>query len=691
MNSAIILGTQYYRPPFPGARQWREDLLRIRAAGLNTIQLWVTWAWVESAPGVYDFGDYDELLALTHEAGLGVVLSTVAELQPEWIHRLEPGATMIDHLGRPVRSCHRIESNQGLTPGGCTDHLGLWRRMAAFLQATAERYRAHPAVVAWDIWNELRWSIHATGYVCHCPETLAAFRAHLQTKHGDLAGLNRAWQRRYVDWDDVRPGCEPGHPYSEYVAFAEFLQRRATDHLRARAEIFRRAGVRQTILAHGPAPTLDQAGNPEAFQMPACRGNDFAHARELEAYGVSHFPLWGKQDDTEFVVRLNASAAACGGRPLWVSELQAGAANYGQQIAPPVTAAQLTRWLWLSMAAGAKAVLFWNWQDEVFGREATGFGLNGRDGHAGERLAAVTAFARVLREREEIFATYRPAPAEIGVWFDLRNYNLEAAETGCARRTRDSLRGYLRACERLHRGATLIDVSQLERLDALRLLIMPCAPIIAPEARERLLRFVEAGGTLLLEADADAWSTEAFYRAEPAQREFLSALGLASAGRRPESEIPVALPEGGALPLAWFRAPWCEGQPWRVLARDTQGEAMLVERAFGRGRVVACGGFAGLAYAERPEENFESWLASFLPPVGREQGVFVPKEVRMRQGRCAAGQLLFLVNPTSQPMLITLGSATEDIVTGAAVTERFELEAGACRVLLARAPAERTA
>ena len=29
----------------------REDLARVRAAGLNTIQLWVTWAWVEAEPG----------------------------------------------------------------------------------------------------------------------------------------------------------------------------------------------------------------------------------------------------------------------------------------------------------------------------------------------------------------------------------------------------------------------------------------------------------------------------------------------------------------------------------------------------------------------------------------------------------------------------------------------------------------
>lgn len=685
MNAPFLFGTQYYRPPFPERDRWRDDLRRIRAAGLNTIQLWVTWAWVESTPGHYAFEDYDELLDLAQAEGLGAVLSTVAELQPEWIHRLEPGATMIDHLGRPVPSCHRIESNQGLTPGGCTDHAGLWARMENFLRATAEHFRAHPAVVGWDIWNELRWNIHATGFVCHCEATLADFRAHLQKRHGDLDGLNRAWRRRYADWRDVRPGCIPGHPYSEYLAFAEFLQERAHAHLRARAAVFRGAGVTQPIVAHGPAPTFDQPGNPEAFQMPAGRGNDFVHAQALDGYGVSHFPLWGRQDDIEFVVRVNASAAAgAGTRPLWISELQAGAANYGHDVAPAVSGGQLRRWLWLSLAAGARALLFWNWRDEVFGREATGFGLVGRDGCAEERLRAVGEFAQLLRARAELLASYRPAPAEIGVWFDLRNYNLEAAESGRAVRTRDSLRGYLRACERLHRAADLIDAGQIARLEGLRALIMPCAPIVAPEAREQLLAFVERGGTLIIEAETDAWSSEGFYRAEPREREFAAAIGLASAGRRPDSEEPITLPDGATLRVAWFRAPLSGEAPWSVQARDSRGGVLLAERALGRGRIVACGGFVGLAQAERGDEGFERWVESLLPPESGPVLVKAPAGVRVRTGACAGGQLVFLVNSAGVEACVELKVAAEDLETGGRVPARLSLEAGGCRALLVR-------
>ena len=58
----IGFGTQYYRPPFPETRFWRDDLARMRDAGLNTVQLWILWGWVEPEPGTFRFEDYDTLV-----------------------------------------------------------------------------------------------------------------------------------------------------------------------------------------------------------------------------------------------------------------------------------------------------------------------------------------------------------------------------------------------------------------------------------------------------------------------------------------------------------------------------------------------------------------------------------------------------------------------------------------------------
>ena len=175
----MYLGSQYYRPPFPDEKHWEDDFARMRDAGLNTVQLWVVWAWVEADPGEFRFDDYDRLVDLAEDRGLGVILSTIAEIHPYWIHREVPGSELVDHMGRKVVSSNRGEIHFGLTPGGCFDHPGVWERMETYLIQVATRYRGSYALRGWDAWNELRWNVNADGLVCFCPKTLDAFRAWL--------------------------------------------------------------------------------------------------------------------------------------------------------------------------------------------------------------------------------------------------------------------------------------------------------------------------------------------------------------------------------------------------------------------------------------------------------------------------------------------------------------------------------
>jgi beta-galactosidase len=150
------VGSQYYRPPFPNQQYWEEDFRAMAEAGLNTVQLWVLWSRAEAKPGEFRFDDYDRLVALADRNGLSVVLSVVAEVHPLWIHRLIPGSEMINDLGHKVVSTNRKECHFGLSPGACTDHPDVWRRMSVFLRKVVERYREAPSLFGWDAWNESR-------------------------------------------------------------------------------------------------------------------------------------------------------------------------------------------------------------------------------------------------------------------------------------------------------------------------------------------------------------------------------------------------------------------------------------------------------------------------------------------------------------------------------------------------------
>ena len=458
----MILAAQYYRPPFPERRYWKEDLDGMKDAGLNAVQLWVLWSWVEPEPGRFDFSDYDELVEEAGKRGLGVVLSSIAELHPFWIHREIPDAHMIDHMGRAVISTNRGEAHQGLTPGGCTDNPEVLRRMGAFLETVGSRYATAPNLVGWDIWNELRWNVQADGLVCFCPHTLRAFRGWLDAKYGGLDGLNAAWKRRYCDWADVMPGKLPKRPYTEMMAFEKFLQWRAAEQMRFRAEIIKRADPTHIVTGHGAQPSAHMAGDAENHAIN--RGNDWDLVKPLDGVGCSHFPFWFAMSDADFGVRVECTRSAAGDKTVWVSELQGGSARQGFDVRPSVEAKPQQRWVWNGYGRGAKAVIFWCWRDEFFGRESSGYGLAGRDGLAEERIALMKQTGSILREHNALLEAYRPDAAKVGVLFDPNGYNLEWAQDGVAARARDSVTGYLTALEHLQVPYTLVESSHLAAL-----------------------------------------------------------------------------------------------------------------------------------------------------------------------------------------------------------------------------------
>ena len=433
-EETMILGTQYYRPPFPERRYWHDDLAAMVDAGLDTVQLWACWGWIEAGPGKYRFDDYDDLVSMAGSVGLQVVISTVAEIQPFWIPRLLPGSEMVDHFGRAVRSSLRQECNVGLTPGGCFDHPGVRDKLGAFLEEIGRRYRGAEALFAWDCWNETRWAVQADAYVCYCHHTVAAYREWLRGRYGDLEGLGAAWHRRYDSWDDVVPGKSPGRPYTDLVEFEAFLTWRSARHAAFRAGRLRDADGSHLVLAHCGKPAVFSSGSE--FEQAVSRGNDFDLAEVLDGFGCSHFPAWEHYSVTELGSRIEEICSAVGSKPAWVSELQGGGARSGLGVWPAVDPGAQQRWVWGAYGRGIKAVLFWCWRDEVFGRESSGFGLMGSDGQSAGRLELMAQTGRVLKQNDALFDGYRPDPPEVGVLFSQGSYQLDWRRTATRRRKR---------------------------------------------------------------------------------------------------------------------------------------------------------------------------------------------------------------------------------------------------------------
>jgi len=692
----MILAAQYYRAPFPERKYWKKDLDQMKASGLNAIQLWVIWSWVESEPGVFNFSDYDELVEEADKRGLGVIFSTIAELQPLWIHRLIPDAHMIDNFGNRVLSSNRVEAHQGLTPGGCFDHPAVLAGMRLFIQKTVERYAGKKNILGWDCWNELRWNVQSDGLVCFCPYTLEAFRHWLMKKYINLAGLNTAWKRRYCSWEDVFPGKIPQRPYTEMMEFEAFLQWRAAEHVKFRYETIKEADTAHLVLAHASQPSFLMSGDAENHAMN--RGNDFFMASHLDGYGCSHFPFWFKVSDEDFGVRVESTRSAANGGVVWVSELQGGSARQGFAVFPSVHAKPQQRWVWNGYGRGAKAVIFWCWRDEVFGKESSGYGLAGLDGLAEERLAMMRETGTLLAQHDNLLEEYAPDAAKLGVIFEPDSFNLEWAQDSAAIRARNSITGYLSALERIQVPYDVVEQTNLARLNHCRLLIMPWPLVVSEHKAKSILEFVHNGGTLLIEAEADAYTSTGFYRYPGPDRTFANALGIEDSGRRvlvqedfnlewegEQYTLEALVPrKSGNLPnwaeernAGEYFTPLKENHDKfhsRVLARDSAGNILAMVNAVGRGKVIALGTFIGCKYQERPYKEFEKFLLHVCMLSGVQHQMQIESEalIQWRTGVSGGSRLLFVINPgksqdfkvTAPPTLLLQGTQVESLRSG---------------------------
>lgn len=602
----MLLGTQYYRPPFPDSKYWSDDLSRIRDAGLHAVQLWVVWGWVEARPGEFRYDDYDELVRLAEVKGLRVVLSTIAEIHPYWIHRVVPGSEMIDHMGQPVVSSNRCEVHQGLTPGGCFDHPGVWERMTRFLTETVCRYRSCRCLAGWDAWNELRWNVQADGYVCYCPDTLKLYRAWLDQRFGGLEGLNRAWRRRYDCWADVQPGKWHDRPYTEMMSFQHFLTWRANRHGKARYDLMKSLDPDRPVTLHGADPcTLSGGGG---WNRPLDRGNDWFYADRCDGIGTSSFPVWGPHGEEFVPLRVESIASAARGKRVWMSEIQGGRSACGFEMFLPVPAAKQQRWIYHGLARGVETILFWCWRDEVFGRESGGFGLSGSDGLAAERLAALAQTGRWLAEHEALLGRYRPSAPRVGVWFSPQTYYLHAAQEGHAGRCVAAFHGYMKYLLRASIPVTVVEEEHLDVLPALDTLFLPRTLVLDDAVAEAIIRWTDAGGTLVCESECGAFDSTGVYR-YPEDR-FLARWGLREIGRRvPQGETVSLRLDGEEFHLPF--AQW-----WTPLRREGEenSETLLADCPAGRGRVVAVGTYLGEAADSVHTPAFQAFLRHLAGP-----------------------------------------------------------------------------
>ena len=177
-----MLGVCYYPEHWP-EDWWTADARRMRELGIAYVRIGeFAWSRYEPRRAEFGWGWLDRAMNILGDAGLKIVLGTPTATPPKWLMDEFPEIAPTDEQGRPRgfgSRRHYTFSSQAY-----------WRESARIVEALAERYGRHAALVGWQTDNE---------YGCHNTvlswgaEDLNGFRVWLRRNYQSPDRLNEAW------------------------------------------------------------------------------------------------------------------------------------------------------------------------------------------------------------------------------------------------------------------------------------------------------------------------------------------------------------------------------------------------------------------------------------------------------------------------------------------------------------------
>jgi beta-galactosidase len=660
------------------ARLWKDDLLKIKGLGFNTVRTWVEWNVGEPREGEYHLENLDLLLRLADEVGLKVIVQAYVDSAPEWVGAKYPEGRYAAQDEQPIPS--------QAAPGFCFDNKNIRKAVLDFFQEVARHADKSRAFYGWDLWSEpaaLNWArlgYKAEPMFCYCPASQERFREWLQKKYGSLDSLNAAWHRTFTDWKQVEP---PRYgtilTYTDFMDWRVFYGYKLAEDLKMRNDAVKAVDPVHVTTSHAPNPsplvrTLADPYDPT---------DDFLMKDSVDYFGTSFYP---KLTAVEYnwtlnrrVLAMDLTASMTGDRGFYVGELQSGFGVHGTTIGSEVTPNDLEMWTWGMVSRGARAINYYAFYPMNAGYESGGYGMIQLDGTLTERSHRAGDTAKRITANSDLLLTAKPKQPEAAIVFSplaplVGGYDEENTRTAMHK----AVAGYHRMFFERNIPVEVLSSRELpqDNLQKYRLILLPYPLMMTSEEAATLKAYVQQGGHLFVEA-RPGWVNEAGH-AEGAVPGFgwTGMLGARETSVEPAKEAVVkwgAATFTGSTFAEHFRV---MDQSARVLATFTDGTPAACEHPYGKGSAILLGTFAGQANEAKPMpmhplgETLIKWAGLNTPDLK------APTLVELREMDAPKGHLIFLFNHTEKTAQIEFAEKlqnpaanVQELISGAAETK----------------------
>jgi beta-galactosidase len=355
----------------------------------------------------------------------------------------------------------------------------------------------------------------------------------------------------------------------------------------------------------------------------------------------------------------------------------AAAGIMGEQPEP----GELRRWTWQAIANGADGVVYFRWRVCLTGAEQYWHGILDHDGMPRRRYREVRKTSHELdKVRKLVEGT--TVKSKVALIRSFENLWLLERQPGASGFHYDEHCFELyRAVKR--RGLSVDMVDSDAELGDYSVVLAPALAIVDAVAVERLTRFVQGGGTLVLTPQSGT-RTPAAAMTDTTHPGLLAELVGASIEevrpyhRGQTSEISFARGALVARKCAvgrWIEVLECGKAEAIAEYRDEAfaGKPAITRNTVGKGSVYYMGVYL-------PADILHEFLDDLLPEFAIKN---IPEGVEVTQRRGPEGRLVFVLNHTGEPQALRLPSEFTDLLSGEKVGPKIKLSRNGVLVLKA--------
>lgn len=649
----VPYGAVYFRKSNPPREDWERDYGVAAEDGLNVFRHWFMWASIERKPGQYDWADYDRQMDLAAKNGIKTVIAELTHTVPDWAYRKFADARQVRADGHPLAAVMGVSSSTGgfAHNGGGAGSLTMnapevKEAVGAFLKAMATRYKGHPALLGYDVWNEVNYAAD----VDFSSWMKADYRLWLKAKYGTLDAIAEAWYRySYAEWDDIEPPTEVA-AFAEGLDWLEFKKANYYDQMQFKIDTIRSIDQDCMIAAHGVGGAIPN--------MAANGMDDWLAASKVELYGLTWVPSRRGFKPWQNFFGPDITRSAARGKkwwhaerpagPLWMQPQVLGRDKEDGRVMDPEDVRVLTM---TSFAAGASGVLNLRYRPLLDGPLFGAFGAYGMDGSRTPRSEMQSRIAKWANaDEQKPLWQAKPVKGDIGLlvipeaqaWDYLLNHH-HRPET-----YREAMWGAYRGFFDNGIQADWVHIDDIDQYDS----IYAPYPIMLTAAHAKALAaWVEKGGKLISEATPGYFGDrgkvgtvqphnglDVVFGAREADVEFMPDIG-----DRIRFDLDGRPVNGGGFLQAYAAT------TGRERGKFTDGRVAVIENRFGKGRTLLVGSHPGIAYFRTSNADNLRYFSEAFAWTGKTQQVRISNnglQARLHEG--PDGKVLWLINQTRE-------------------------------------------